>query len=146
MPCRRPRRRRATRWTYRTRGFAWRESTRRNRTRRVRPETLLPPIDGPAWGYRHRARLSVRHVPKKGGVLVGFHERKSSFVADMTECHVVPPRVSALLPKLRVLIGSLSIRDRLPQIELAIGERLSAHAEGTPPVEVVALVLRVLDP
>jgi len=57
---------------------------------RVCPETLLPPIDGPAWGYRHRARLSVRHVPKKGGVLVGFHERKSSFVADMTECHVVP--------------------------------------------------------
>ena len=112
---------------------------------RVQPETLLPPIDGPAWGYRHRARLSVRHVPKKGGVLVGFHERKSSFVADMTECHVVPRRVSALLPKLRVLIASLSIRDRLPQIELAIGERLSMTAEGVPPAEVVALVLRVLD-
>ncbi|MGI8896382.1 MAG: TRAM domain-containing protein, partial [Casimicrobiaceae bacterium] len=53
-------------------------------------ERMLPPIEGPAWGYRFRARLSVRHVPKKGGVLVGFHERKSSFVADMRECHVLP--------------------------------------------------------
>jgi 23S rRNA (uracil1939-C5)-methyltransferase len=64
----------------------------------------------------------------------------------MTEGHVVPPLVSALLPQLRMLIASLSIRDRLPQIELAIGERLNAYAEGTPPAEVVALVLRVLDP
>ncbi len=51
---------------------------------RVRAERMLPPIEGPAWGYRYRARLTVRHVAKKGGVLVGFHERKSSFVADMT--------------------------------------------------------------
>jgi len=83
---------------------------------RVIPETLLPPIAGPAWGYRHRARLSVRHVPKKGGVLVGFHERKSSYVADMRECHVLPKRISDLLPALRMLSASLTIRDRLPQI------------------------------
>ena len=69
---------------------------------RVRPEIMLPPIEGPAWGYRHRARLSVRHVPKKGGVLIGFHERKSSFVADMTECHVLPAHISRLLPALRL--------------------------------------------
>ena len=94
---------------------------------RVRPETLLPAIAGPAWGYRHRARMSVRDVPKKGGVLVGFHERKSSFVADMRECHVLPPKISALLPKLRTLIESLSIRKRLPQIEVAVGERLTPH-------------------
>jgi 23S rRNA (uracil1939-C5)-methyltransferase len=105
---------------------------------RVRPEVMLAPIEGPAWGYRNRARLSVRHVAKKGGVLVGFHERKSSFVADMTECHVLPPKISRLLPELRVLIGALSIRDRLPQIEVAVGER------GEQPV--YALVLRILAP
>ena len=72
---------------------------------RVRPGRMLPPIEGPAWQYRYRARLSVRHVAKKGGVLVGFHERKSSFVADMTECHVVPRKLSDLLPALRRLIA-----------------------------------------
>ncbi|MFO1412337.1 MAG: 23S rRNA (uracil(1939)-C(5))-methyltransferase RlmD [Burkholderiales bacterium] len=105
---------------------------------RVRPETVLPPIAGPAWGYRGRARLSVRHVVKKGGVLVGFHERKSSYVADMTECHVVPPAFSALLVPLRELVAGLTLRDRLPQIEMAVGER--------PGGEVIALVLRILAP
>ncbi len=100
---------------------------------RVRPETMLPPIVGPAYGYRYRARLSVRHVPKKGGVLVGFHERGSSYVADMRECHVLPPSVAALLLPLRELVGSLSIRDRMPQVEVAQGET------------VLALVLRVLE-
>ena len=112
---------------------------------RVRPEALLPPIAGPAWGYRDRARLSVRDVPRKGGVLVGFHERQSSYVADMLECHVLPPKISALLPKLRTLIEGLSIRQRLPQIELAVGERLAAvgRERGAP---VYALVLRILAP
>jgi 23S rRNA (uracil1939-C5)-methyltransferase len=64
----------------------------------------------------------VRDVPKKGGVLVGFHERKSSFVTDMRSCPVLPPHVSSLLPTLRELIGSLSVRNRLPQIELAVGD------------------------
>src|SRR5207248_4592933 len=112
---------------------------------RVIPETLLPPIAGSAWHYRYRARLSVRHVPKKGGVLVGFHERKSSYVADMRECHVLPKKISDLLPVLRTLVASLTIRDRLPQIEVAVGERLPA-IEGAPtPPAVYALVLRVLD-
>ena len=104
---------------------------------RVRPREILPAIHGPAWGYRHRARLSVRHVAKKGGVLVGFHEKKSSYVADMTSCAVLPPRISALLPHLRELVGTLSIRDRVPQIELAVGD-------GDPQVQV--LVLPVLEP
>jgi 23S rRNA (uracil1939-C5)-methyltransferase len=82
----------------------------------------MAPIHGPAWGYRQRARLSVRDVPKKGGVLVGFHERKSSFITDMRSCPVLPPHISSLLPPLRELIGSLSLRDRLPQIELAVGD------------------------
>ncbi len=103
---------------------------------RARPQQMLAPIHGPTWGYRQRARLSVRHVPKKGGVLVGFHERKSSFVADMTSCPVLPPRISALLTELRSLVGALSIRDRLPQIELAIGDGIDGEA----------LVLRHLAP
>ena len=101
---------------------------------KVRPETMLRAIYGQAWGYRHRARLSVRLVPKKGGVLVGFHERKSSFIADMTSCEVLPRRISDLIVPLRSLIAGLSIPTRLPQIELAVGE------------EVTVLVLRILDP
>jgi 23S rRNA (uracil1939-C5)-methyltransferase len=106
---------------------------------RVTPALLLPPVHGPAWGYRTRARLSVRHVAKKGGVLVGFHERKSSYVADMRECHVLPQSISALLVPLRELVGSLSIRDRLPQIEVAIGARAN-----DPSTALAVLVLRVL--
>ena len=100
----------------------------------VRPEQMLAPIHGPAWGYRYRARLTARLVPRKGGVLVGFHERRSSFVADMTACHVLPPKVSALLVPLRHLIESMSTPDRLPQIEVAVGDA------------VTALVLRHLEP
>jgi 23S rRNA (uracil1939-C5)-methyltransferase len=107
---------------------------------RVRPQQLLSPIHGPAWGYRQRARLSVRDVPKKGGVLVGFHERKSSFVADMKVCPVLPPKISALLPGLRALVEALSIRERLPQIELAIGDGGGDGTGGE------ALILRHLAP
>jgi 23S rRNA (uracil1939-C5)-methyltransferase len=89
---------------------------------KVRPETVLPIVYGPEWGYRHRARLTVRRVAKKGGVLVGFHERRSSYVADMLSCEVLPERVSRLIPRLRALVESLSIRQRLPQIELALGD------------------------
>ena len=113
---------------------------------RVEPESILAPIAGPAWGYRERARLSVRDVAKKGGVLVGFHERGSSYVADMRECHVLPPKISALLPKLRTLIESLTIRQRLPQIELAVGERLPTSGDTGRGEPVYALVLRVLAP
>ncbi|WP_193086800.1 23S rRNA (uracil(1939)-C(5))-methyltransferase RlmD [Advenella sp. FME57] len=87
---------------------------------------VLPPLQGPAWGYRYRARLSVRKVIKKGKVLVGFHERKSRYVTDMTECHVLPPYVSAMLVPLRELIGSLSIDDKIPQIEVAVGQATTA--------------------
>lgn len=101
---------------------------------KVRAERVLRPIEGPAWGYRQRARLSVRHVVKKGAVLVGFHERRSSYVADIRSCEVLPPRVSDLLLPLRELVDSLSVRDRVPQIEVAVGG-------GT-----IALVLRHLEP
>jgi len=101
---------------------------------KVVPQRVLRPLQGPAWGYRQRARLSVRHVARKGTVLVGFHERKSRYVADMTQCPVLPPAVSALLPLLRELIDAMAARDRLPQIELASGDNACA------------LVLRHLDP
>ncbi len=90
----------------------------------VETETLLPAIYGPAWGYRHRARLSARFVAKKGTVLVGFHEKRSSFIADMSECHILPERISKQLPALRELVMQLSIRERMPQIELAAGDRV----------------------
>jgi len=99
---------------------------------------ILRPIHGPDWGYRYRARLSVRHVAKKGGVLIGFHERRSSFIADMKSCEILPPAVSRMLVPLRSLIAALSIRDRLPQIELAVGE-----LEGK---QVIVMVLRVIEP
>jgi 23S rRNA (uracil1939-C5)-methyltransferase len=88
----------------------------------VRPETILPVVYGQEWGYRRRARLTVRRVEKKGGVLVGFHERRSSYVADMLSCEVLPEQVSRLIPGLRALVETLSIRQRLPQIELALGD------------------------
>jgi len=90
----------------------------------VATEVILPALYGPAWGYRHRARLSARYVAKKGTVLVGFHEKRSSFVADMSECHVLPKRISDQLPALRELVMQLSIRDRMPQIELALGDNI----------------------
>ena len=101
---------------------------------KVKADQILRPIQGPTWGYRYRARLSVRYVAKKGDVLVGFHERKSRYVADMRECHVMPRRVSDLLLPLRALVASMDQRDRLPQIEVAMGDT------------VLALVLRHLEP
>jgi len=101
---------------------------------KLRADNLLRPIEGPAWGYRFRARLSVRYVRKKGTVLVGFHERKSSYVADMVECHVLPRHVSDMLVPLRELIGGMDAKETLPQIELACGD------------DVTAMVLRHMEP
>ncbi len=101
---------------------------------KVTPEMMLTPIYGPIWEYRYRARFTARFVLKKGRMLVGFHERKSTYVAEMNSCAVVPSRISRLIVPLRELIGGLSIADRVPQIELAIG------------AEVDVLVLRILEP
>jgi 23S rRNA (uracil1939-C5)-methyltransferase len=118
---------------------------------KVKADMILRPIEGPAWGYRYRARLSVRFVRKKGAVLIGFHERKSHFVADIKECHVLAPHVSAMLLPLRALVQSMDAVEQLPQIELAIGDMgdmadtadtTSAAAQG----DVTALVLRHMVP
>lgn len=101
---------------------------------KVKADNMLRPIEGPAWAYRYRARLSVRYVRKKGTVLVGFHERKSGYVADMSVCHVVPRHVSDMLLPLRALIGGMDAKETIPQIELACGD------------EVTAMVLRHIEP
>lgn len=89
---------------------------------RVRPEIIFPPIQGDAWAYRHRARLGVRNLPNKGGMLIGFHERRSSYIADLKVCPVLPKHVSDLLIPMRELFTGLSISDHLPQLEIAVGE------------------------
>ncbi len=100
----------------------------------VAPDHWLSPLHGPTWGYRRRARLSVRYVPKKGGILVGFHEKKSRYVAYMTSCKILPPHISALLPPLSELVLNLSLKEQLPQIEVAVSDAVSA------------LVFRIMEP
>ncbi|APW42551.1 23S rRNA (uracil(1939)-C(5))-methyltransferase RlmD [Rhodoferax saidenbachensis] len=107
---------------------------------KVKPGNMLRPIEGPTWGYRYRARLSVRFVRKKGEVLIGFHERKSHYVADIKECRVLVPHVSAMLLPLRALIASMDAIETLPQIELAVGDM------GLGAAEVTAMVLRHMEP
>jgi 23S rRNA (uracil1939-C5)-methyltransferase len=90
---------------------------------KVQPQSVLPPLinDSP-WGYRRKARLGVKYVVKKGKVLVGFRERGSAFVAELERCPVLHPRVGELLPQLRELIEGLSVREQLPQIEMAMDD------------------------
>ncbi|MFP5305214.1 MAG: 23S rRNA (uracil(1939)-C(5))-methyltransferase RlmD, partial [Gammaproteobacteria bacterium] len=102
------------------------------RVGKVAPDEIAPPITGEVWGYRRRARLGAKLVPKKGGVLVGFRERESSFLAALGSCAVLDPRVGSKLRALGELIAGLSIRNRVPQIEVACADT-------------VALVFRVLD-
>ena len=115
---------------------------------KVQPEEILRPMGGPAWEYRHRARLSaVNRSIKKGTVLIGVHEGKSGYVADMLACEILPKHVSDLLPQLRKLVMGMSIVDRMPQIELAVGEPedpSSADPQKSSPV--TALVFRNLAP
>jgi len=100
---------------------------------KVKPETLLPAIYGQPWGYRQRARLSVRHVLKKEKTLVGFREKNGKYVADIQHCEILSPKIAALLPLLGELNEKFSRRDIIPQIEVAVGEHVDV------------LVLRILD-
>jgi 23S rRNA (uracil1939-C5)-methyltransferase len=102
---------------------------------KVEPESWLPALAGDhSWGYRRKARLGVKNVPRKGRVLVGFRERKSSFVADMDSCEVLHPRIGGALNDLSELLGRLSIASRIPQIEIAMDD------------ERCVLIFRILDP
>ena len=100
---------------------------------KVEPDTWLEPMTGPVWTYRRRARLAVKDVPAKGRVLVGFRERHAPFVTDMHRCEVLVSPVGGMLDELSELVAKLSIRARLPQIEVAAAENA------------LALVFRVLD-
>jgi 23S rRNA (uracil1939-C5)-methyltransferase len=101
---------------------------------KVTPQHWLAPLTAGAWGYRRKARLGVRYVAKKGKVLVGFRERNNAFIADLSRCEVLHPAVGDTLTEIGRAIGALSIRDQIPQVEVAMGE--------TPP----ALVFRTLAP
>ncbi|HKL62004.1 MAG TPA: 23S rRNA (uracil(1939)-C(5))-methyltransferase RlmD [Woeseiaceae bacterium] len=98
----------------------------------VVPGQVLEPLRGPAWHYRRRARLGVRYVRGKGRVLVGFRERFKPYVTDTGRCEVLAEPVGGLLGELAELIAGLSVRELIPQIEVAVGDDLTA------------LVLRVL--
>lgn len=107
---------------------------------KVKPINMLPPLYGPSWGYRHKARLSVKYVQKKERVLVGFNEKATRYVSDMDSCEVLVPAVSKLIAPLQKMIVQLSIRDQLPQIELAVGEPdFSGKA-------VIVLIFRIMAP
>ncbi len=104
----------------------------------LEPERWLPAVanerEAGSWNYRRRARLAVKEVPAKGRVLVGFRERNAPFVTDMRRCEILEPPLDALIDRLSTLIGQLTIRNRLPQIEVAVADNA------------IELVLRVLDP
>ncbi|NNF41268.1 MAG: 23S rRNA (uracil(1939)-C(5))-methyltransferase RlmD [Woeseiaceae bacterium] len=104
------------------------------RIARVEPLTWLPPMTGSEWNYRRRARLAVKDVPAKGRTLVGFRERHAPYITDMHQCEVLAKPVGEMIDALSELIGKLSIRARLPQIEVAVADNA------------IALVFRVLDP
>ncbi len=87
------------------------------------PIELLAPLRGPVWGYRNKARLAVKYVAKKGGALVGFREKRKPYVADIQGCEVLHPAVGAKLLQLRALVNDLSGSNRIPQIEVAIGDQ-----------------------
>lgn len=98
---------------------------------KVEPESFAEPIDSAPWGYRRRARLGVKWLPKRGMAVIGFRQRATHHLASLQVCPVLDPRIGALLEPLAVLVGALSVRDRIPQIEVAAAQR-------------VALVFRVL--
>jgi len=92
----------------------------------IQPEALLPPLTGSDWGYRRKARLAVKFVTRKNAVLVGFREKYSHLVADLISCEVLHPSVGTRIRALRALIGELSIYDKIPQIEIAVGDAATA--------------------
>jgi len=92
---------------------------------KVTPDVVMRPLHGPSWAYRTRARMSARFVDKKGGVLVGFREKRSSFITEMSSCEVLTPDVSALIQPLREMMVHLSNASRIPQVEIAVGEHIT---------------------
>ncbi|HTY94780.1 MAG TPA: 23S rRNA (uracil(1939)-C(5))-methyltransferase RlmD [Steroidobacteraceae bacterium] len=96
------------------------------RVAKVTPDAWLAPLQGPQWGYRRRARLGVRYVPKKGRVVVGFRERLAPYIAAVERCEVMSAPVGALIGPLSVMLTGLASREQIPQIEVAIAENVTA--------------------
>lgn len=109
----------------------------------IAPDHWLEPVVGDRLGYRTKARLGVRYVVKKETALVGFRERSSNFLAELNECHILDPRIGFEIENLKTLIGSLESRDKIAQLELAMGEQISELPDGDQPV---ALIVRNLEP
>ena len=101
---------------------------------KVKAENVLPPLTGPLWGYRHKARLGVRYVYKKNRIMVGFRESSSAFITDTEQCEVLHPSVGLLLTELSEYIVRMEQKERIPQIEVAVGDNQTV------------LVFRHLDP
>ncbi|VAW81156.1 23S rRNA (uracil(1939)-C(5))-methyltransferase, partial [hydrothermal vent metagenome] len=105
-----------------------------NRIGKVTPEKVLDPLTGPVWGYRNKARLGVKYVHKKERVLVGFREQRAPYLADIRRCEVLHPSVGERIEELAGMIQGMQARERIAQIEVAVGD------------SVTALVFRNLDP
>lgn len=90
---------------------------------RVRPEHVLPAVRGPHWAYRRRARLGVKYVHKKGRVLAGFREREKPYLADIQHCEVLSEPFASLPTDLAKLVETLSLREQIPQVEVAVGDQ-----------------------
>ncbi len=101
---------------------------------RVLPDRVLPPLRGPEWAYRRRARLGVKYVHKKGRVLAGFREREKPYIADIQRCEILLEPMATLPRDLAALVETLAIREKIPQVEVAAGDQATA------------LVFRVLEP
>ncbi|WP_338114173.1 23S rRNA (uracil(1939)-C(5))-methyltransferase RlmD [Thiorhodococcus mannitoliphagus] len=113
---------------------------------KVAPGRWLEPLTAEHWGYRRKARLGVRRVAKKGRTLVGFRERGNSFLADLRRCEVLHPKVGDRLQIIGDTIDQMSIREQLPQIEVAMGDDacvLVFRALQTPTPEDEALLLEL---
>ncbi|HFC54087.1 MAG TPA: methyltransferase domain-containing protein, partial [Gammaproteobacteria bacterium] len=92
----------------------------------VEAQRLLPPLTGPLWGYRHKARLGARFVKGKGRVLVGFRERHSGYIVDMQRCEILHPAIGGRMTELAELVQSLRICRSVPQLEVAVGDGVAA--------------------
>jgi 23S rRNA (uracil1939-C5)-methyltransferase len=92
----------------------------------ITPRNILPAIQGDAFGYRRKARLSVRYVAKKGLALVGFRETNGRFVADIQQCAILHPPLDKMIMPLRQLVTALDANRAIPQIEVAVSEDKTA--------------------
>ena len=88
----------------------------------VEPKKWLPPIFDKPFGYRQKARLGVKYVPKKGGALVGFRELDGRFVADINACEILHPSIGQNITALRALVSDLDAKALIPQLEVAIDD------------------------